>query len=441
LAEQKFEIVQFPQDVQTDHHRDQKKRTSEERHVKTEIHTVHGGAGLPIDAADFGDHIVKVLGDVRPGELVLELLNFGFKMGEVHVSLTRLAERIQMRIKKTRNMCESVFANFANAINGVSDLTQDLVPSPLLFSGTQCGGVFYPNSGGSFLSNPFQTGDTITGTNWGSLIPGQILSFFIPFNVQSVTLQSVAGRTSTFLGPFSLSDVSSIVWQKNGANPADENMFNDPIQSFAFNQIANWLTESVYNMCNGRTSFVSGFPLTRYAPQSDRCDAFMTNEWCPAHPTNIECGCFSDLVVIQQKSKELGVNLPVLCYGESCALKPTYKTSAMLTQQCSVTICQQTINSTPGIINAGNDTIFCAGQFFNEHGSIPLPPNVVPAPAADVAGPKSTPFYVWIMVGMSAILFILLIFLLFGSRPKKVSKNILTQLQELQNQPPVTSME
>ncbi len=330
-------------------------------------------------------------------------------------------------------MCESLYENFASAINGVSDLTQDLVPGPLLFSNTQCGGVFYPNSGGTFLSTPFQVGDKITATQWGSLIPGKIQSLFIPFNFQSVTLQSAAGRTSIFLGPYSLSDVASTVWQKNAANQADENMLNDPIQSIAFTQIANWISDSVLSMCNGRISFVSGFALKRYAPQSDRCDAFMTNEWCPDHLTNTECGCFSDLVTIEKKSKEMGVNLPVLCYGESCALKKTYKTGSMLTQQCSITICQQTINSSPGIINAGNDTIFCGGQFFDEHGSIPLPPHVVPASSASTPALKGTPFYVWIMIGVSAILFILLIFLLFGSRPKKASKNILTQLQELQH--------
>jgi len=58
---------------------------------------------------------------------------------------------------------------------------------------------------------------------------------------------------------------------------------------------SDWERE-VKEMCMGNTRFIGAFPLTRYSPQSERCDYFMTNVWCSANSVHLgseECGCFT----------------------------------------------------------------------------------------------------------------------------------------------------
>lgn len=326
-------------------------------------------------------------------------------------------------------MCEVALSNLANAINAELDPTKDFVPSLVFFRNSQCAGGFFPNQGGAFTTNTWKAGETLNASQWNN----QAAALFIPFNFKTVLLTSNAGRTSTLLGPYLIPDLSTVTWQNNLAGQVDDNMQNDPIKSVLLVTVATWESESVYSMCMGKIGFIGNFALDRYKPQSTRCDAYMQTNWCVSHPDNEECGCFKDLVSIQAKSQDLKVNLPVLCFGQTCALKNTYKTNNILSQPCSITICQQTINSTPGIINAGEDTIFCAGQFFNEQGILPAPVNILPANPSDTGVTNTgTPFYVWIMVGVSGILFVLLVFLLFGSRPKPNNSSVLAELRRLE---------
>jgi len=328
-------------------------------------------------------------------------------------------------------MCDILFQNYAAAINGVADPSTDLVPTFLLFEYTECSGNFFPNEDGvSFQTNTFTQGQTTNVSHWQPVINTQIpQSFFIPFNFQNVVMSSFVGRTSTFLGPFYSSDVSTLNWQTNPTGLGLSSMADDPIVLVTFNYVFTWQNQGVLPMCMGHTGYIGPFSLNRYQPQSTRCDYFMTNQWCNTYIQNNECGCFADLPAIEAQSASLHVNLPVICFGSNCATKTTYKTNNMISQPCNLTICEQTILSSPNIINAGTDTVFCGGQFFNDTGVIPLPPPVSPLPAPSEPS-SGTPFYVWIMLAVSAILFVLLIFLLFAEKPTKES-SLLHQIRKI----------
>jgi hypothetical protein len=315
-------------------------------------------------------------------------------------------------------MCQALQQNYASYINLQSDLTTDKIPGILLFGGTQCSGAFYPNLSGSFTSNTFTSGQTIVSSTWtgSGVLGGNIASFDIPFNFHSVLFTSVAGRTSTFIGPYYTTNTANVNWQQNNAATIDNNMFSDPVASVTFNIITDWPNQNVQPMCMGRSSYIGPYALTRFLPQSDRCDYFMLNTWYKQHPTNPENACFAELPAIQQKSTDLQVSLPVTCFGEKCSSTKAYRTFSMLSQPCNLTICQQTIHSSPGVFNSSTDTIYCGGQFFSATSDLPALPSVSPISTSSVTS-TDTPFYTWLMLAVSAVLFLLLIYLLFAPRP------------------------
>jgi hypothetical protein len=180
----------------------------------------------------------------------------------------------------------------------------------------------------------------------------------------------------------------------------------------------------------GRTEFLGPYNLFRYTPQSDSCDAWMRDNWCVNNINNVECACFEELPGIEAKSAALKVDLPVICFGPTCATQNTYKTQQMLSKPCNLTVCQQTVNTTPGVINEGDDTVFCGGQFFKPTGEI-AQPTITIINNDDTVGNTSTPFYVWIMLGVSGLLFLLLIYLLFAPSEKK-KPSILREIEKIQ---------
>ena len=103
----------------------------------------------------------------------------------------------------------------------------------------------------------------------------------------------------------------------------------------------------------------------------------------------------------------------------------------MMSQPCNLTICQQVISSTPGIVNEGTDVIFCGGEFYKQNASIVVPTVTIVPPKARAT--EETPFYVWIMLGVSGIMFVILVILLFMDKPKKGS-SVLRQIRKLQSQ-------
>lgn len=326
-------------------------------------------------------------------------------------------------------MCDQIFQNYAAAINGVDDPNTDLVPTVLLFSGLDCTGTQYPQVGGQgFVTNTFTSGSGVgpIGPSFGGPVPFFVQSFIIPFNFGSARFNDQTGKLSTFIGPFFTTNTNLLSWQ----NDTNSSMYNVPIYAIRFVTVLDWPSQGVLPMCMGRAQTMGPFALNRYTPTSDRCDTFMSTTWCSANINNEECSCFRELPAIEQKSADLKVDLPVICFGTSCATLRTYKTNGMLSKPCNLTICQQTVNATPGIINAGTDTVFCGGQFYTENGDI-APPSVSPLPSpGGTTTDQGTPFYVWIMLGVSGLLFLVLIYLLFAQR-KGTQSSILRQIQKI----------
>jgi hypothetical protein len=205
----------------------------------------------------------------------------------------------------------------------------------------------------------------------------------------------------------------------------------DYIASITFNSIQSWIPTNMIEMCFGETRYIDVYPLTRYYPQSQRCDTFMTTQYCPqpGNASSDACSCIAEQPALEAQSKILKTTLPVVCFGQKCATTASYKTNNMLSQPCNLTICQQIISSTPGIVNEGQDTIFCGGRFYESNGNI-VQPSISILPPATTSS-EETPFYVWIMLGVSAVLFAILVILLFSDKPKK-DTSILKQLRKMQ---------
>lgn len=332
-------------------------------------------------------------------------------------------------------MCDAFASNYAAQINSFTPVSADLQPTLVLFDSFQCGGSFYPTTASSVPSNPFTQGQVLLQFQD---FPFTIASLFVPFNFASVTFMSAAGNSSTYIGPVMLNDLQFVRYQLDASGQPSSSvpdMYSDPIYQITITTLTSWTTE-VFDMCLGETRYVDGFPLARYYPQSERCDYFMSNQFCnnaslaASHPD--ACACLLELPGLEAESKKLGVTLPVVCFGQKCATQRSYKTNNMMSQPCNLTICQQIISSTPGVVDQGQDTIFCGGQFFKANGTL-VAPSVTPLPAPSNAQQSGTPFYVWVMLGVSAALFVVLIVLLFSEKPPK-EVGVLRQLRKIQKQ-------
>lgn len=330
-------------------------------------------------------------------------------------------------------MCDAWSENYAAQINTFNSTTSDLQPTLVLFGSTDCGGTFFPEALSQVPSNPFvQAQRLVAGIDF-ALVPA---SLYIPFNFFTVVMTSQSGTySSTFLGPVTLPNLTLVRWQTPASATANPTMASDPIHTITFSALQPW-TSSLFEMCMGETRYVDAFPLSRYYPQSERCDYFMSQQFCnnPVNQANNPgpCACLIEEPGLEAESKKLGVTLPVVCFGEGCATERSYKTNNMMSQPCNLTICQQIISSTPGIINEGQDTIFCGGQFYKANGTI-VAPSLTPLPAPSNQQQEGTPFYVWIMLGVSAVLFVVLVVLLFTERPPK-EVSVLRQIRKMQTQ-------
>lgn len=317
------------------------------------------------------------------------------------------------------------YATIVNNNNSVDDATTDVVPCVQIWALTSCAGTIYPGFG---VSNPWSQGDSITkdtvSANY-TKFDFTIASLFIPFNFVTVTLTSVAGKTLVLNGPRYLNDVSEWNWSNSTVS-----LSIDPIHTITFSTIQPWFN-LLSQMCMGKQQFFGTSPLTRFNGQEQRCDYFMAQQWCNTRINNTECGCFKDQPGLNTKSQQLGVQLPVICFGENCGQNNTYRTFQMVEQPCNLTVCQQVIKESPGVIDEGSDTVYCGGQFYKQNAT-PVSPSIVVA-SSPGSGAEVTPFYVWIMLGISAVIFIVLVIMLFGKQRNKNKTPILQQLQQIKS--------
>lgn len=306
-------------------------------------------------------------------------------------------------------MCQVFFQNYAAQLS--DDTNQE--PQLVFFRATQCTPVpplfLSLNAGGTydFTANNFVVG-----------------SLYVPFNY-SVTLLSRHGRSLLVLGPNFIADCSTRFWPDGQAS-----MLDDPVTLVKCERRDVWETVR-REMCMGTLKTIGTFSIPAYAPQSSWCDNYMTTKFCVSQPNDPRCACVAEQQDLNAQANANGVTLPVTCFGYKCATSRSYRTSAMNDQPCSLTLCRQIITQTPGVINEGTFQIFCGGQFFNQKGETP---STMPAPDPTIidVGASPTPFYTWVMLGVSGILFLMLVFLLFTPQARRLNQTD-TTLKKIQS--------
>jgi hypothetical protein len=324
-------------------------------------------------------------------------------------------------------MCDAFLQNYSSAMNNYSNPKQDIVPTIITFTDINCTGGFFPRGSSldQYVSNNYTNGQLIN-------LSHTIKSIFIPSNFTSVTFSGTYSShtyTSTVKGPLMWSDLSAIYWQTyTGSGDPDKDMVKVPPTTMLINTIKDWQSEVVKPACMGKPLNVGQFSLTRFTPARERCDYFMKNQFCinDSLENDESCGCFKDLYTIQAKSQNEKVDLPVICFGENCGNKNTYKTASMLSKPCNITICEQLLNTSEGLINDSTQTIYCAGHFFQNQGSFISPTvTVTSVPTAST----ETNSYIWI-IAISVVAFGVLMLLMFAKIEEGPKKTVMEKLKE-----------
>ncbi len=332
-------------------------------------------------------------------------------------------------------MCDLFLQNYSGVINNWPDITSDLQPTLTFFTGTDstgisnCLGTMSPHDAktGNFtsFSYPFNTRFTFASIGF----PTTVRTIYIPFSF-AVTFFGIGGGgdvTSQFTGPM-LIDTTVTNWQSFDPPLSvvpGTTLFETPINEVLITRKDDWDT-LVHSMCMGQTHNLGVNPLTRFNPAGERCDYFMEKQFCIGANLHSDesCGCYSDLIDVEQRSIMDGVNLPVLCFGQKCATERTYKSALVLSKPCNMTICQQFISGA----NTGNKTVFCGGHFYDNVGDF-VPALISPVPAIAPGNNGDESWVVWVLLAVST----LMIGLLFGlmlwsgnrvSKPKSIGSQV-----------------
>jgi hypothetical protein len=105
----------------------------------------------------------------------------------------------------------------------------------------------------------------------------------------------------------------------------------------------------------------------------------------------------------------------------------------MAMETCNLTICKQTILSSPGIIQDGNYTIYCGGHFFDKQGALIQPVASVPDKEAAAPISSASVWVPYIVVGVGMLICLILVFLIFSPKPRMSVDATFSQLQRLGN--------
>lgn len=319
------------------------------------------------------------------------------------------------------SLCKSQLREYAVFLNNANDNKSDNVPFLLTWNDYQCKGTYYPRSGSSYNSKTLNEGQVYPTSE----ISTDFHSLFIPFNIRRVTFSDTKIGTKlgtnriSFHGGTLIEDIRKYTW--NGTmNRLNEKSF----QWFQIEDQLDWENEAVSQMCMGYDFTIGSYHLSRYEPHKPRCDYFMSEQFCGKGTVRREvleeCACFRESEKVNEKTLGTGIALPVTCFGETCSLGRSYKTQQMIVIPCSFTVCEQNISQ--GNVNAqGESTIYCNGQMYDTQGkpkATKLNDNSIdqkePIVAKTQVVETSESFYTWIILGVSGVLFLLLIFLLFS---------------------------
>lgn len=313
-------------------------------------------------------------------------------------------------------MCDAFFQSYANEISSFSDTAQDMAPTILTFSGPNCTGTFSPNTDGGHTkpqAYPVK-GETIN-------VPIQPKSFYIPPGVTVSARSDTGSHLGTYHGPWLVEDTSKHTYPGSSLLASEH-----PVVKFIVVTAESWEDTVVPRMCMDEPMYLSGNPLVRYTMGSDRCDQYTQDTYCKRNPGAELCNCIEGIARIAKLGTlkdGTKVSVPVTCFDDLCATTKSYKTSAMQKQPCNFTICQQKINLIgENIFDGSTHEVFCGNTFFSDEAAENAEPTISDkefTSSTVATSTTETPYYVWVMIGVSGVIFILLIFLMFSPKPKK----------------------
>ena len=301
-------------------------------------------------------------------------------------------------------MCDAFLQNYASFIDEVNN-----EPNVVLFSGTHCTGVFQPRRDVA-LQN---VGDIVS-------LPFRVLgprSLFVPFNFGRVRFfRSNDTRFVDFQGPTLIADLTGAFW------PGTLDPMID-IAGFQVLEQRSWDDVIVPDMCMGRVFTLGATALRRFRPGHEKCDAFMEKTFCVDERLDLDtrCSCYKDLIGVKEESTLIGIALPVTCFGRSCATTRSYKSATMLQKPCQLTVCRQILREEGLIAGTRSRVVTCAGKFFEHQRDVPAETvggRVDPASNEDLSG--ATPASSWLVFGVTAVLLLVFVFLMFYRVSTKV---------------------
>lgn len=362
--------------------------------------------------------------------------------------------------------CPEVVARYAAAIsNDPAYQSRDpavwatgLMPGPLWFQEPNCRGYMWPTGKGGSLPNWQSTVHEIGMFGPESMVvPARTTSLVLRGNRIPTGGGSSGGdgvsqgalsyqyRELQVAGPVTVHDLRNWKWS---AADGSRNLIDEP-PTGAVNIVQMDSTTMWAAMCQGQmVPELGGVMIEAWRPQQPFCDRFMVH-YCAdrTDATRADaCACIWDAQDLEtQRAAYGGVHLPVLCFGTNCLDRRSYRTLAMLQDPCHVTVCQQIIQNTAGtpMVSTGGSVtggasggatgvdavVYCGGSFYSTSGT-PVPsvsdrPLVTAAPQARTSESFSwsnflqSPSMVWILLGGCALMFLILVMMMFAPMPKK----------------------
>lgn len=259
-------------------------------------------------------------------------------------------------------MCENALQKYGEFLR-----TNKLVPVPVFWSGPNCQSTRYPA--------------TVEEASAGNFVlPFEPRSYYIP---RYTTFSGASGQTKreTFGSPSAeilVEDTNAdIIEAAFGVLTTHKGLrFKNYWRDFQWtistdpNVAPELLTrdDMKFKACNG-LSLTVGTELSAFEPQSWACDSIMEG-YCAKggrYENEPECVCFRDREHLKALAPE--TSLPVRCLGQRCAAGG-YRTAAMESQGCSITLCQNAIRAHGADLTIDNNTMIqCGGVVYNEDGS------------------------------------------------------------------------
>ena len=267
-------------------------------------------------------------------------------------------------------------------------------------------------------------------------------NYFVHFyKTNPVENKSITAPDLTLSPNTTVSDASTLTLT-SGEQLINSNTVKSINAPFIIVYQSETLYDMVFNACTKNQQYFVGPDKSIsevYVAGQTTCDKFM-NFHCSsnAHENDDVCRCFQRQKLLDfQYGKDLSIS--VQCFDKVCLESNTaYKTNTMrLADDCSLAICEKVVKTSKVLQNIKNDNIVCA----KDTKATNLPPlpkktnssneqsngNNQYNNASSNTPPKSTtrttdteyPWYAWLFLGLTIVMFIT-VFILFFVRRKKM---------------------